>query len=124
MIADRLEEHIAAFTAPVAHLSMTKRMQGVIRDLAIAAWMFDWRDRPGTVFVVDDNDGIPRLSVTVPAGPDGEAAVTLQADVAVSVPAREQVRDLIWDHVRSELDAKLTFGSERSASSGVSSRAG
>jgi hypothetical protein len=124
MIDDRLEEHIVAFTAPVAHLAMTKRMQGVIRDLAVAAWMFDWRDRPGTVFGVDDNEGIPRLTVTVPAGPDGEAPVSLQADVGVSVPAREQVRDLIWDHVRSELDAKLTFGSERSASTGVTSRTG
>jgi hypothetical protein len=124
MTDDRLEEHIAAFTAPVADLAMTKRMQGVIRDLAIAAWKFDWRDRPGTAFAVDDHDGIPRLTVTVPGGPDGEAAVSLQADVNVSVPAKEQVRDLIWDHVRSELDAKLTFGSERSASAGVSSRTG
>src|SRR5687768_4682599 len=122
MIDDRLEEHIAAFTAPVAHLAMTKRMQGVIRALAVAAWMFDWQDRPGTAFEVDDNEGIPRLTVTVPGGPDGEA-VTLQADVGVSVPAREQVRDLIWEHVRRELDAKLTFGSERSASAGINSRA-
>jgi hypothetical protein len=124
MIDDRLEEHIAAFTAPVAHLAMTKRMQGVIRDLAVAAWMFDWRDRPGTVFGVSDHEGIPRLSVNVPGGPDGEEAVTLEADVAVSVPAREQVRDLIWEHVRRELDAKLTFGSERSASAGINSRTG
>lgn len=123
MTDDRFEEHIAAFTAPVAHLSMTKRMQGVIRDLAVAAWTFDWRDRPGTVFGVSDNEGIPRLSVTVPGGPDGEP-VTLQADVAVSVPGRDQVRELIWEHVRSELDAKLTFGSERSASAGINSRAG
>lgn len=123
MTDDRLEEHIAAFTAPVAHLSMTKRMQGVIRDLAVAAWMFEWRDRPGTVFCVDDNEGIPRLSVIVPGGPEGEA-ITLQADVGVSLPAREQVRDLIWEHVRSELDAKLTFGSERPASAGINSRAG
>ena len=122
MTDDRLEEHIAAFTAPVAHLSMTKRMQGVIRDLAVAAWKFDWRDRPGTAFAVDDNEGIPRLSVTVPGGPEGEA-VTLQADVGVSIPAREQVRDLIWEHVRRELDAQLTFGSERSAS-GIHSRTG
>ena len=105
-----LERHVVAFTAPVAHLEMTKRMQAMIRDLAVASWRFDWRDRPGTVVAVDDHDGIPRLSVTVPAQPDRDP-VTLQADVEVSVPAREQIRALIWAYVRSQLDAALTFGS-------------
>jgi hypothetical protein len=114
MTDDRLEEHIAEFTAPVAHLQMTKRMQALIRDLAVASWMFDWRGHPGTAVAVDDHDGIPRLRVTVPEGPDGPA-VTLEADVAVSAPAREQIRDLIWEHVRGQVDASLTFGSERAA---------
>jgi hypothetical protein len=114
MIDERLEQHIADFTAPVTHLQMTKRMQGVIRDLAVAAWMFDWQGRPGTEVAVDDHDGIPRLIVTVPDGPD-RPAIRLEADVAVSVPAREQIRDLIWDLVRGEIEASLTFGSDRPA---------
>jgi hypothetical protein len=114
MIDDRLAQHIETFSAPVAHLQMTRRMQGVIRDLAVASWMFEWRDRPGTIVAVDDHDGIPRLSVTVTEG-DGSEPVTLQADVEVSVPAREQIRSLIWDYVRGRLDASLTFGSERPA---------
>jgi hypothetical protein len=114
MSDDRLEEHIAEFTAPVAHLQMTKRMQGLIRDLAVASWMFDWRGRPGTVVAVEDNEGIPRLVVTVPDGP-GAPALRLEADVAVSAPAQEQIRDLIWELVRREVAASLTFGSERAA---------
>lgn len=109
----RLEEHIAEFTAPVAHLQMTKRMQGVIRDLAVAAWMFDWEGRPGTAVSVDDHDGIPRLAVTVPDGPG--PVLRLEADVTVSSPAQDQIRELIWDLVRRELEASLTFGSERPA---------
>ena len=114
MTDDRLGEHIAEFTAPVTHLQMTKRMQGVIRDLAVAAWMFNWEGRPGTAVAVDDHDGIPRLFVTVPDGAD-RPAIRLEADVAVSVPAHEQIRDLIWEHVRREVEASLTFGSERLA---------
>jgi hypothetical protein len=114
MTDDRLEEHIAAFAAPVADLQMTKRMQSLIRDLAVASWMFDWQGHPGTAVAVDDNEGIPRLVVTVPDGPD-RPAIRLEADVAVSVPAREQIRDLIWEHVRREVEASLTFGSERQA---------
>lgn len=108
MSDDSLVRHIDEFTAPVAGLEMTKRMQGVVRDLAVAARAFEWRGRPGAAVSVDDHDGIPRLTVTVPEA-DGHAT-RLQADVTVSVPAREQIRDLIWEYVRAELDASLTFG--------------
>jgi hypothetical protein len=123
MSDDRLEEHIAEFTAPVASLQMTKRMQALIRDLAVAAWRFDWQGHPGTTLGVEDNEGIPRLLITIPDGSDGPA-VRLEADVSVSVPAQEQIRDLIWEHVRRQVAASLTFGSDRPAAAAATKQPG
>ncbi len=123
MTDDRLEEHIAEFSAPVASLQMTKRMQALIRDLAVAAWGFDWQGHPGTTLAVDDHEGIPRLLITIPDASDGPA-VRLEADVSVSVPAQEQIRDLIWEHVRRQVEASLTFGSARPAAAAATKQTG